>query len=167
LLEFYTLFLNFTIQHKEIMKTLLAFLCLLLLAGCSRKNSTDEVDTGFTMLNGKSFVLQVNRAVKAPLMKLPMEELPEADYTVSVSGKNYTVTFSANGAMVYLEPGSMKGERDTSVGSSGYFNLTAGVFAGGRFVIRSVNEKLEGELTIYGSGVPIVLSERGSLVHGN
>lgn len=150
------------------MRTLIAVFCLLfLIAGCSGKKLTDEVASDFAFLNGKSFVLEVNRAVKAPIMKLPMEELPETDYIISITGKVYTVTFSANGETVTLEPGSIRGEKNkTGNDTQGYYSLTAGVFAGGRFVVRSVQEKLEGELTIYGSGIPIVLSERGSLLQG-
>jgi hypothetical protein len=37
------------------------------------------------------------------------------------------------------------------------------VGAGGRFIIMHVNDRLEGELTFYGSGRPITRSERGVL----
>jgi len=100
-------------------------------------------------------------------MKGPLVELTETDYTVPVSGKSYTISFSSDGKIVTVEPGTMRGERDqAATGTLGYYNLTGGVFAGGRLVIRKVQEKQEGELTIYGSGVPIVLSERGELVPG-
>jgi len=150
------------------MKTFSAMLFLLfLLTGCSMEKTTNELTTDPLMLVGHSFVLQVDRAVKAPFMKGPLVELAETDYTVSVSGKSYSVTFSSDGKLVTLEPGSILGERgQTATGTLGFYNLTGGVFAGGRVVIRKVQEKLEGELTIYGSGVPIVLSERGSLVAG-
>jgi hypothetical protein len=150
------------------MKTFSAMLFLLfLLTGCSMEKTTNELTTDPLMLVGHSFVLQVDRAVKAPFMKGPQIELAETDYTVSVSGKSYSVTFSSDGKFVTLEPGSILGERgQTATGTLGFYNLTGGVFAGGRVVIRKVQEKLEGELTIYGSGVPIVLSERGSLVAG-
>lgn len=150
------------------MKTFSAMLFLLfLLTGCSMEKTTNELTTDPLMLVGHSFVLQVDRAVKAPFMKGPLVELAETDYTVSVSGKSYSVTFSSDGKFVTLEPGSILGERgQTATGTLGFYNLTGGVFAGGRVVIRKVQEKLEGELTIYGSGVPIVLSERGSLVAG-
>jgi hypothetical protein len=150
------------------MKTFSAMLFLLfLLTGCSMEKTTNELTTDPLMLVGHSFVLQVDRAVKAPFMKGPLVELAETDYTVSVSGKSYSVTFSSDGMLVTLEPGSILGEKgQTATGTLGFYNLTGGVFAGGRVVIRKVQEKLEGELTIYGSGVPIVLSERGSLVAG-
>jgi len=43
-------------------------------------------------------------------------------------------------------------------------NITKDTFAGGRFVVWAADVGLQAELTIYGSGVPIVSSERGPLV---
>jgi hypothetical protein len=43
------------------------------------------------------------------------------------------------------------------------YNLNEGTFAGGRFVVWSGKNGLQGELTIYGSGVYIISSERGSI----
>ena len=44
------------------------------------------------------------------------------------------------------------------------YELTTGTVAGGRFVVWSTARGLEAELTLYGSGIPIVSSERGRLV---
>jgi hypothetical protein len=42
--------------------------------------------------------------------------------------------------------------------------LTKNLFAGGRFVVWSSDGGFEAEYTVYGSGVPIISSERGPLV---
>jgi len=39
-------------------------------------------------------------------------------------------------------------------------------WAGGRFIVWAVGDSLQAELTIYGSGVPVVESRRGSLFRG-
>jgi hypothetical protein len=44
------------------------------------------------------------------------------------------------------------------------FELTEGTFAGGRFVVFQGSKTLQGELTLFGSGRPIVESHRGTLV---
>jgi hypothetical protein len=43
------------------------------------------------------------------------------------------------------------------------YSLVAGVFAGGRIVVWREAGGIQAELTIYGSGVPVVRSERGSV----
>ena len=48
-------------------------------------------------------------------------------------------------------------------GDPAVYWLQEGTFAGGQFVQRKGEKGLEAELTMFGSGVPITASERGSL----
>jgi hypothetical protein len=57
-----------------------------------------------------------------------------------------------------------EGEFRESASGQLHYELTAGATAGGRFLIWSTPAGLEAEITLYGSGVPIALSERGRLV---
>ncbi len=66
--------------------------------------------------------------------------------------------------MVTIVPGSISGQKTNDGGESRFYELDEGVFAGGRFVIWTNNDSFEVELTIYGSGIPVVKSERGYLV---
>ena len=67
--------------------------------------------------------------------------------------------------MVTIEPGSIRGQKTNKDDESKFYELDEGVFAGGRFVVWINNDSFEAELTIYGSGVPIIKSERGYLYH--
>lgn len=118
----------------------------------------------FSSLNGNSYILKVNRVIiNMPDVQFPMDDLQESDYTITTKHIQYDVTFSENGQTVSIEPGSLLGEIANEDNESRRYDLVEGVFAGGRFVVWKNNEKFDGELTIYGSGVPIVLSDRGSL----
>jgi len=84
---------------------------------------------------------------------------PVDRWEVSIEGSKVTLnpvtpSAAAQGPVegVEVSPPTIPGERR--------FDLQKGVFAGGRFVVRGD----EGEVTIYGSGVPIVSSERGKLI---
>jgi len=135
----------------------------LLMAGCDDANSNDEYADTFSLLNGNGFVLEVDRILAVPDARLPMDDLQESDYIKISEGTQYHVTFAEDGNMVTIEPGSVSGQKTNDGGESRIYELDVNVFAGGRFVVWISNDCFEAELTIYGSGVPILKSERGCL----
>ena len=136
---------------------------LLLLVGCGATNSADEYVAEFSLLDGNDFVLEVDRISESPNVQFPMDDLQESDYEETNEGTQYNVAFSEDGQMVTIEPGSIRGQKTNDGDESKLYELDEGVFAGGRFVVWINNDSFEAELTIYGSGVPIVISERGYL----
>ncbi len=130
---------------------------LLFFTACEKQ--TDE----FSGLNGNIFILKIDRVLNTADVQLPSDELQEADYTLTSEYIQYNVTFSKDGQTVTIEPGSIRGEKINDDKGSKVYELVEGVFAGGRFVIWINNEDFEAEHTIYGSGVPIIKSERGNL----
>ena len=141
-----------------------SFITLLLLIGCSSSNSDNQDVADFSSLNGNQFVMEVDRVLGAADVDFPSDALEENDYETIDDGADYTVTFSENGHTVSIEPGNMQGQKTEDDGESTTYELDAGTFAGGRFVIQDDNGSFDAELTLYGSGVPIVQSERGYLV---
>jgi hypothetical protein len=93
----------------------------------------------------------------------PSDPLEEADYRPVTDGSTYPVTVTDAVAIVSVGAPPMSGARDMGRDDRYYYDLTEGAFAGGRFVVWVSDGGLQAELTIYGSGVPIVRSERGSL----
>jgi hypothetical protein len=72
----------------------------------------------------------------------------------------YAITLEGDRATIVPLDGkraAISGRRDPK--STDLFNLDAGLFAGGRLVVRGERA----EVTVYGSGVPVVSSERGAL----
>ena len=59
----------------------------------------------------------------------------------------------------------LEGRRVTTTHGRLVYDLSEGTFADGRFTVWSTKGGLQGEVTIYGSGRPIVRSERGTLGH--
>ena len=95
--------------------------------------------------------------------KLPTDELGEGAYQPVADGATMAVTVAEDGAKVAIGDGELAGVRSSSDGDSVLYELYSGTFAGGRFVVWAVDGSLQAELTIYGSGLPIVQSERGGL----
>lgn len=84
------------------------------------------------------------------------ETEPRDRYAVKVTGNDVEVTPLEPSAFVDVMRGRLARESD----GARSFELDDGLPAGGRFVVRGD----EGELTIFGSGRPVVSSERGALV---
>ena len=144
---------------------LICFVSLLLLVGCDPINTDDEHVAQFALLSGNSFVLKIDRTMSgSPDVQFPKEDLQESDYEELNDRAQYNVTFSEDGQIVTIEPGSISGLKIKDGGESILYELDKGLFAGGRFVVWTNNDIFEAELTIYGSGLPIIKSERGHLV---
>ena len=141
----------------------ICFGLLLLLVGCEVSNQFDKNVAEFSLLDGNEFVMEVNRISEKPDVQFPMDDLLESDYRETNEGEVYNITISEDGQMVIIEPGSIRGEKTMDGDKSKLYELDEGVIAGGRFIVWISNDSFEAELTIYGSGVPIVKSERGNL----
>ncbi len=94
----------------------------------------------------------------------PSDAFVEADYDPVSSGPVYDVSVSLQGAAVVIGADPLVGQRESASGTQLSYALAQGTFAGGRFVVWATAAGLQGELTLYGSGRPIVRSERGALV---
>jgi len=60
--------------------------------------------------------------------------------------------------------GAIGGRKTNEGDESIIYELDEGLLAGGRFIVWMNNDNLKVEFTIYGSGLPILKSERGHLV---
>jgi hypothetical protein len=93
----------------------------------------------------------------------PSDQMTEADYQPVSDGPTYPIVVSDRSSRVAIGSPPLEGSRTTVATKGIVYELREGTFAGGRFVVWSSNQGLQGELTIYGSGLPIVRSERGTL----
>jgi hypothetical protein len=111
------------------------------------------------------WVLQVDRQWDrvAGNVQFPSDEINEGSYQPVDDGASYVVAVSGGWELVSVGDTPFLGElTGSSIGKLTY-DLTTGTFAGGRFVVWSGVSGLQAELTIYGSGLPIISSERGVL----
>jgi hypothetical protein len=98
----------------------------------------------------------------------PAQELRSESYRAAPPTDRWVVSIEgAKLVLTAIDPASAQGsvrlegrEMPSVYTGERRFELDEGAFAGGRFVIRGD----EAELTMFGSGVPVVSSERGKLV---
>eukprot|EP00930_Biecheleria_cincta_P024808 TRINITY_DN1770_c0_g1_i1.p1 TRINITY_DN1770_c0_g1~~TRINITY_DN1770_c0_g1_i1.p1 ORF type:complete len:148 (+),score=18.18 TRINITY_DN1770_c0_g1_i1:62-445(+) len=114
------------------------------------------------VINNGTWQFQANREWdKTSLVGHPREGLQDANYT-KPSTASYRVDVTDGGSRVAVGDKPFIGVRS----DDGTYELGEGTFAGGRFVVKGEGVDaaggLQAELTIYGSGVPIISSVRGA-----
>ena len=141
------------------MKHMSAVLVSVLACGaCTPTDSSLSESAGF---HDGAWVLVVDRALRdgRGTAGFPSTPLSESDFAPAAGNTTYQVDVSEQGARIVINatlapatPGSGKGNQ-----------IVEGSFAGGRFVASQISGDLQGELTTYGSGRPVLRSERGPL----
>lgn len=145
---------------KNIVGLVLMTITLPLLFSCSN----DDYEANFVLLSGNDFILEVNRISDQPNVQFPSDQLEENDYEVVHHGSEYEVSFSKDLQTISIMQDSISGTIMEGTEEYKKYDLDKGLFAGGRFVVWITDSKFEAEYTVYGSGVPIIRSERGYLL---
>ncbi len=114
-----------------------------------------------------NWLMRVDRVLRSGggAVTFPSDALTEQDYMPATTKVEHSVTLSMQGKSVSIAPQPWLGQRSAANAQQLSFELGTGTFAGGRFLVWQASQGLQAELTLYGSGVPIVMSERGPLVH--
>jgi hypothetical protein len=136
-----------------------------LFSGCEKQSHKTET-AAFSLLSENTFILTIDRIANGPDVQFPGDSLKESDFTATDEDIHYGITFSENGRIITIEStvtDTVSGERANDGEASKRYELDEGLFAGGRFIIWISNGSFEAEYTVYGSGVPIIRSERGKL----
>ncbi|MBN1320578.1 MAG: hypothetical protein JXA87_07045 [Thermoleophilia bacterium] len=118
-------------------------------------------------LTDGAWSLQVDRQGNTFAAHLPSDFLPEAEYHPIVNGGTLRIAISAEATKISVEGSqgdvaTLEGKLTSTRGGLFWYDLD-GLFAGGRVVIWQDARGLQGELTIYGSGLAMVSSLRGEL----
>ncbi len=133
-------------------------LCLFLL-GCS----TQKNDIHSVLKKGEAFSLEVQKNAALRDVQFPSDPIDDHMYKAIAPGKAYAIRFSKDLKTVSIRPDSISGTLEEESHGLIRYDLNTGLFAGGRFVVWMTNQTIEAEFTVYGSGVPILKSERGVL----
>ena len=141
----------------------------LALTACATSGTGSDVGSGDgsvpiapALVDG-AWVFEVDRAWNGQEVSSPSDDLPEATYATVADGPTYAVTVSDGATHVSIGEPPLQGTQASSTDTRRTYDLE-GTFAGGRFVSWTAGGTLQAELTIYGSGSPILKSERGPLV---
>lgn len=148
------------------MKKLYPFLVIALFVTMCEEEAGRNKTADFLLSDYNSFVFTVDRVASGPSVQFPHDSLDDSDYTATDEVIQYQVNFSENGLNVTIISASndtVSGVRNDDEKNYKYYQINKGLFAGGRFIVWSENDRFEAEYTIYGSGVPIIRSERGRL----
>jgi hypothetical protein len=116
-------------------------------------NEKDD-PVGFSLLNESSFIFSVDRVALGPDVQFPRDTLQESDYTSTEEDIQYEVTFTDAGQKISVKTASspiISGEKTIDGKDSKYYELNAGLFAGGRFIVwMNTHNGFEAEFTVYG-----------------
>jgi hypothetical protein len=112
-----------------------------------------------------AWVLAVDRALPSggSAVGSPAIPLLESDFVAVTGDTTYRLELSEQGARIVTAEPHMVGRLEDVSADRLTYGLVEGTFAGGRIVVWQSSGGLQGELAIYGSGVPVIRSERGSL----
>lgn len=113
-----------------------------------------------------SWLLQVDRRWDGHSggIQFPTDQFEEQDYQPVADEPPEPVVISGAWTRASIGGIPISGVLSPETPGRLKYDLSSGTFAGGRFVVWVADGSLQAELTIYGSGLPIVSSERGSLV---
>jgi hypothetical protein len=107
------------------------------------------------------YVFWVEMVAKNPNVLYPHDSIPDSNYKHLDTLKSYTVRFSSAKDSVFV--GTWKGVKSSTSAGIIHYNII-NMMAGGYFALWYNTVPYQAELTMYGSGVPIVFSERGYLI---
>jgi hypothetical protein len=149
------------------MRTIAAFLIIFLLSQCNSQAPEQESGTQNSLQFTSEYTFQITKVADHPVVHFPYDTLSENQFTACTEVKKFDIKFSFNGNHISIQNDSIVGEKSSQTNQYLKYNLGQGLFAGGRFLIWNKQQQIEAEFTIYGSGVPIIRSERGILIKKN
>jgi len=138
----------------------------LIISSCDFDNTWEirlpEMQVIQSSFSGKgNFIFCIDRIADHPAVKFPSDTLYESQYTPIKNSKQYLIRLTDN--KITIQNDSISGQLAVKENQMIKYNLSGGLFAGGRFIIWENGRYIEAEFTEYGSGVPIIKSERGHL----
>jgi hypothetical protein len=148
-------------KHRHL-RTLCACGCVALTA-CQPSGPAEDFEDGSWQFHITALWTEPEGGVASPT-----DPLDDADFTPADDAASWSLFVSDNRDTLVLtevsaDEATIDGTLGDPVGDRLHYDLAEGVFAGGRFEVWT-DGALKAELTIYGSGVPIVQSARGDLV---
>jgi hypothetical protein len=146
---------------KIFINVLLLSCCLFFAIGCADSSSDDSETPSIEQLDGNDFLFVVEQEIEESITE--GFTIDDSFYVEVENGREYTVSFSADHANVSINPGNLSGQLETEENKILEYSIVEEYFAGGRFIVWIEDGDFYAELTEYGSGVPIIASEKGSL----
>jgi len=117
-----------------------------------------------TLADG-AWLLPVDRVWRGSQNRLPSTPLVEEEYVPLQAGPVYRLEVSGDGTRIVIaEPNRLLAEQTEGDLRHAVYEMTEGTFSGGRLIVFAGDDgSLTAELTVFGSGLPILSSQRGTL----
>ena len=146
-------------------KITFVFLLIFVFVQCQKYETANELnnnETIFAQLCGKEYLFN---AIKSPTANSAITE--KEQYTIKFSGDGTSIDF----INYYLSGSLVNDVEDKEYLLEEFidkqaiaYNLSESTFAGGKFVVWYENNSFYAQLTIFGSGVPVIYHGEGNLV---
>jgi len=147
---------------RKIVISLFVSFVLIMLSSCSKSIITNYEINNYSDLFGKDFLFCPDSVAFEPDVQFPTDQIDASEYVFTNIEIIYNISISENGETLLINYGEISAELDNE-NDHVYYNISEGLVAGGRFVIKRINDQLNAEYTIYGSGIPIIKSEKGNI----
>jgi hypothetical protein len=136
------------------------FITFALLASCDRNDIIDGLLSG---TDSTSYNFYITKIADHPSVGSPLDSLSEDQYVIDTTHNYYDVRLPLQKDTAFVKHDSLICVKTFENADIRKYNIV-NAFAGGRFWVWLKTVPLQAELTIYGSGVPIIKSERGILL---
>lgn len=114
-------------------------------------------------LGSDKYAMTVTKEVTHPKVSSPFEQIPNEQYLPSKKKSVLKLKFSKDRKKVEILPRGISGELGKANDTRRVYELRKGLFAGGRLIIQKTKTGIISTFTEFGSGVPVISSERGEI----
>ncbi|HEX7878467.1 MAG TPA: hypothetical protein VF720_03605 [Candidatus Eisenbacteria bacterium] len=140
----------------------LGLLVALSILGCATERRPESLRA--TLADGE-WRLLVDEQLAAPVTGIPGDAIPDSAYRDEPAGPELRVRAGQGATRIEIVDERLVGELTReSTPTSLTYDLVQGTVAGGRFRAWTERDVVRAELTLYGSGVPVLSSRRGKLI---
>ena len=113
----------------------------------------------------QDYLFTVTHLADHPPVGLPSQSIPDSCYEPVTQALSYHIQFSASLDTVFIDTMRYYGVKVQEDSGVVHFDLISTFGVNGRFVVTVNDSLLQAEYTVYGSGVPVIKSEKGVLAY--
>ncbi len=98
-------------------------------------------------------------------VRFPHSPIPDKVYKPAKEEKALSIRITKKGKEILILPQGVSGNLEKTNANGQVYQLSEGLFAGGRLTLDHTKKGVIATYTIFGSGLPVISSVRGSVSH--
>lgn len=135
-------------------------------SGTGTKNTAGPIQSQQSLIEDGSWLLKVDRVWNGQtVISLPNDTILDDDYLTTDLGNCYKIIISEHGSKLAIQGTPVSGVRILNTENRCEYQIEDGLFSGGVIYIWNSSFGIQAEYRVYGSGKPVVGSERGVFVN--